>query len=66
MKNQQKIIDQNLSKISPKSAKHRWKINQKSAQNRFKIDQKSTKIDQERKMSRTSSWEPSWRRLGGV
>ena len=59
MKNHQKILDQNLSKINPKSTKNQWKINQKSNKNR-------PKIDQERKMSRASSWEPSWRRLGGV
>ena len=56
-------MDQNLSKINPKSTKNQWK-------NQPKIDYKSTKnrpkIDQERNMSRTSSWEPSWRRLEGV
>ena len=43
MKNHQKILDQNLSKINPKSTKNQWKINQKSTQNRSKIEQKSTK-----------------------
>ena len=43
MKIHEKIMDQNLSKINPKSTKHQWKINQKSSQNRLKIDPKSTK-----------------------
>ena len=67
---EQKIMKQNLSKINPKSTKNRWKINQQSTQHRSKIEQTSTKnrpkSQLERKMSRTSSWEPSWRRLRGV
>ena len=66
MKDHQKILDQNLSKINPKSTKNQGKINQKSTQNRQKSNKNRPKIDQERKMSRASSWEPSWRRLGGV
>ena len=49
MKNHQKIMDQNLSKINPKSTKHQWKINQKSTptsiKNRTNIDQKSTRSE---------------------
>ena len=36
-------MDQNLSKINPKSTKNQKKINQQSTQHRLKIDQKSTK-----------------------
>ena len=36
-------MDQNLSKINPKSTKNQWTINQKSTQHRSKIEQKSTK-----------------------
>ena len=43
MKNHWKILDQNLSKINPKSTKNQWKIKQKLTQNQSKIEQKSTK-----------------------
>ena len=43
MKHHQKIMDQNLSKINPKSTKNQWKINQKSTQNQSNIELKSTK-----------------------
>ena len=52
------------------SIQNRPKINQKSIENHSKIHPKSTnnlsKSPLERKKSRTSSWEPSWRRLGRV
>ena len=58
------------SKINQNSIENQSKIDPKSIQNQLTIDPKSTRNRQksplERKMSRTSSWEASWRRLGGV
>ena len=54
----QKSVE-NQPNIEPKSIKNRPRIHQKSSQHQ-------PKFDQHRKMSRTSSWEPSWRPLGGV
>ena len=69
-KNHSKIMDQNLSKINPKSTKNQYKINQKSTQNRLKIDQKSTKNRPGAKnvahFVLGAVLEASWRRLGGV
>ena len=50
---------ENQPKIKPKSIQNQPKINQRSIKNPLKFDQN-------RKMSRTSSWEPSWKPLGGV
>ena len=58
------------SKINQNSIENQLKFDPKSIENRLKIDPTSTqhrrKSPLERKMSRTSSWEPSWRRLGRV
>ena len=66
MKNKQKIMDQNLSKINPKSTKNQWKINQQSTLN---IDQKSTRSETCRALRLGSSlggvMEASWRSLRG-
>ena len=70
MKNHQKILDQNLSKINPKSTKNQWKINKKSTQHRSKIKQKSTKnrpgAKHVARFVLGAVLEASWRRLGRV
>ena len=62
-------MDQNLSKINPKSTKHQYKINQKSTPNRLKIDQKSTKNQPGAKnvahFALGAVLEASWRSLRG-
>ena len=62
-------MDQNLSKINPKSTKNQWKINKKSTQNRPKIDQKSTRSEKCRALRLGSRLggvlEASWRSLRG-
>ena len=62
--------EKSLENNGPEPFKNQSQIDQKSLENQPKIDPTSIenrpKIDQKRKMSRTSSWEPSWRRLGGV
>ena len=69
MKNHEKIMDQNLSKINPKSTKNQQKINQKSTQNRLKIHQKSTRSEKCRALRLGSrlggALEASWRSLRG-
>ena len=49
-----------------KSIENPLKIHQKSTNNRPKSTKNPPKIDAWTKNSRTSSWEPSWMRLGGV